>query len=71
MNATLDSLSGIDQGALSNALHRYRSAIQIGAAATSERATKVQAKHRDLAKRLITREADYLRFTTDPSRKLR
>jgi len=64
--ATGDSLTGIDQTALSDALYRYHSAIQIGATATAERATKVQAKHHALARRLIKRQDDYLRFTTDP-----
>ncbi|MGH8959638.1 MAG: IS66 family transposase [Jatrophihabitantaceae bacterium] len=64
--ATPTSLTDIDQAALADALHRYRSAVQIGASATTERATKVQAKHHALAKRLITREGDYLRFTIDP-----
>jgi transposase len=60
------SLTGIDQAVLSEALHRYRSAVQIGASTTSERSTKMQAKHHALAKRLINRETDCLRFTTDP-----
>jgi hypothetical protein len=64
---TPGSLTGLDQGALSEALHRYRSAVQIGAATTAERVTKVQAKHHAPAKRLINRESDYLRFTTDPA----
>jgi transposase len=64
--ATPASLAGIDRAALSEALHRYRSAVQIGASATSDRSTKLMAKHHALARRLITREEDYLRFTTDP-----
>jgi len=66
LTATPAALTGIDQGAVADALYRYRSAIQIGACATSERSTKMQAKHHALAKRLINRESDYLRFTTDP-----
>ena len=59
-------LHTLDQAALANALTRYRSAVRIGANATAGRATKLQAKHHALARRLITREADYLRFTTNP-----
>ncbi|MHB1615226.1 MAG: IS66 family transposase [Actinomycetes bacterium] len=64
--ATPDSLTGLDQVALTDALARYRSAMRTGAAATAERTTKLQAKHHALARRLINREDDYLRFTTDP-----
>ena len=52
--------------AVTEALTRYRSAVRIGLSDTAERATKLQAKHHALAQRLITRETDYLRFTTDP-----
>lgn len=61
------SLAGVDAAAFTEALHRYRFAISIGAADTAARSTKVQAKHNALARRLINREADYLRFTTDPA----
>jgi len=60
------SLHTLDQGAVTEALTRYRSAVRIGSNDTAERATKLQAKHHALAQRLITRETDYLRFTTDP-----
>jgi len=60
------SLAGIDTVAFTDALTRYRSAVRIGAAATADRGTKLQAKHHALARRLINREDDYLRFTTDP-----
>lgn len=62
-----DNLDSIDQRALSDALHRYRSAVQIGAATTADRSDKAQAKDHALARRLIKREGDYLRFTTDPA----
>jgi transposase len=65
--ATPDSLTGLDQAVMADALARYRSAVQIGAATTTARATKLQAKHHALARRLITREDDYLRFTTNPA----
>jgi hypothetical protein len=50
---------------LADALHKYRSAVQIGAKTTAARADKLMAKHHALARRLIDRERDYLRFTTD------
>jgi len=65
--ATPATLSGLDPTAVTDALHRYRSAVRIGAATTAERATKLQAKHHALARRLINREDDYLRFTTNPA----
>jgi transposase len=67
LTATGGNLTGIDQAALSDARHRYRSAVQIGASTTCDRATKMQAKHHALARRLIKRQDDYLRFTTDPA----
>ncbi len=58
--------TGMDTAALADTVHRYRSAGQLGANATAARSTKVIAKHHALARRLIDRERDYLRFTTDP-----
>lgn len=63
--ATPASLAGVDQAALTRARDRYRRAVRSGAAATADRATKLQAKHHALAQRLINREKDYLRFSTD------
>src|SRR5664279_5201810 len=57
----------VDPDAMAGALQRYRSAVRIGAADTAARTDKIQAKHHALAKRLINREADYLRFTTNPA----
>lgn len=65
--ATPASLTGINQAAVTDALARYRSAARIGASATADRSTKLQAKHHALARRLVNREHDYLRFTTDPA----
>ena len=64
--ATSNNLDGIDTAAFAVAIHRYRSAALLGAEATSARATKLMAKHHALARRLIDRQDDYLRFTTDP-----
>jgi transposase len=52
-------------GTLAGALHRYRSAARIGAKNTAARSTKLMVKHHALARRLIDRERDYLRFTHD------
>ncbi|MEI6621253.1 MAG: IS66 family transposase [Actinomycetes bacterium] len=60
------SLAALDAAALADALARYRSGIRIGLATTAARSTKPQAKHNSLARRLIKRETDYLRFTTNP-----
>jgi transposase len=65
--ATPAGLAGIDTTKLGTALHAYRSAINLGAAATAARNGKLQAKHHALARRLLDRQADYLRFTTDPA----
>lgn len=60
------SLADLDADALAEALARYRSGVRIGLATTAARATKPRAKHNTLARRLIKRETDYLRFTTNP-----
>jgi transposase len=64
--ATKGTLDGINAAALTAAIHRYRSAALLGLEATHPRATKLMAKHHALARRLIDRQDDYLRFTTDP-----
>jgi transposase len=61
-----DTLNGIDPAALGDAVHRYRSAALVGAEATRARENKVMAKHHALARRLLDRHDDYLRFTLDP-----
>ena len=43
----------------------YRSAAQIGLTQTAARSGKVMRKHNALARRLLDRQDDYLRFTTD------
>jgi transposase len=65
--ATPAGLADIDQTALDTARHAYRSAISIGTQVTAARDGKIQAKHHALARRLLDRQADYLRFTTDPA----
>jgi transposase len=55
----------VDPAALDTQLHLYRSATQIGATQTAPRSDPVMRKHNALARRLINRHDDYLRFTTD------
>jgi transposase len=64
--ATGDGLDGIDAAALADGVHRYRSAATLGVKATRARTTKIMAKHHALARRLLDRQDDYLRFTHDP-----
>jgi transposase len=55
----------LDEGALAEQVHRYRSAAGIGIADTAARTGKLMKKHNALARRLIDRQDDYLRFTHD------
>ncbi len=57
--------TGIDPQALAEHTHRLRSAANIGAHTTRGRATTIVKKHHALARRLLHRQADYLRFATD------
>ena len=63
--AVAASADAVDPVALANQVQLYRSAAQIGLTQTSPRASKVMKKHNALARRLLDRQADYLRFTTD------
>lgn len=56
---------GIDAGALAEQLHLYRSAASIGLRANASRGSDLQCKHHALARRLLDRQGDYLRFTTN------
>jgi len=56
---------GMDADALDQQVRLYRSAAQIGITQTAPRSSKVMKKHNALARRLLDREDDYLRFTTD------
>jgi transposase len=56
---------GVD--ALAEQVHLYRSAAVLGLRANVSRASDLQCKHHALARRLLDRQADYLRFTTDPA----
>jgi transposase len=55
-----------DQEKLAQARHRYHSAVLIGRNQNAARAGPRMRKHHALARRLLGREDDYLRFTTDP-----
>jgi transposase len=56
---------GPDTDALGKQVQLYRSAAQIGITQTAARTSPVMRKHNALAHRLLDRQADYLRFTTD------
>jgi transposase len=55
----------IDPDALNQQVRFYRSAAQIGLTATAARSNPVMRKHNALARRLLARQDDYLRFTRD------
>jgi transposase len=63
--ATTAGADTVDPGALATQTHRYHSAAQIGITQTAARRDPVTRKHNALARRLIDRQDDYLRFTTD------
>jgi hypothetical protein len=51
--------------ALAEQVVLYRSATRLGLAETAARTGQIMKKHHALARRLIDRQADYLRFTTN------
>jgi transposase len=55
----------VDSGALDKQVQLYRSAAQIGITQTAARSSKTMKKHNALARRLLNRQDDYLRFTRD------
>jgi transposase len=55
----------VDAQALDKQVQLYRSAAQIGITQTEARSGTVMRKHNALARRLLDRHDDYLRFTTD------
>ncbi|MHB1596304.1 MAG: IS66 family transposase [Streptosporangiaceae bacterium] len=60
------TLGHIDQVRMAGIRHRYHSALLIGTNQTAARAGPLMRKHHALARRLLTREDDYLRSTSDP-----
>jgi transposase len=59
------SAGTIDPDALATQIHRYRSTAQAGISQTAARSDAVMRKHHALARRLLNRQDDYLRFTHD------
>jgi transposase len=59
------SLAHIDQAKMATIRHRCHSALLIGKNQTAARAGPLMRKHHALAKRLLTGEDDYLRFTAN------
>jgi transposase len=55
----------LDEDVLAEQVTRYRSAVLIGIEQTATRTGKLMKKHNALARRLLDRQDDYLRFTTD------
>jgi len=55
----------VDPDALAAQIHSYRSAALIGASRTAARSGELMKKHNALARRLLDRQNDYLRFTRD------
>src|SRR5207247_11015698 len=55
----------VDPAALAVQAHRYRSAVLLGARQTAARSGPLMKKHHALARRLLDRRDDYLRFTAD------
>jgi transposase len=56
---------GVDPVALTRQTHLLRSAANLGVTANHDRPGKLARKQHALARRLLDRQADYLRFTTD------
>jgi transposase len=63
--ATAQGHDTVDGTALAAQVHAYRSAAVIGASQTAASAGQLMRKHHALARRLIDRQDDYLRFTSD------
>ncbi len=55
----------VDPAAMAAQIHAFRSAALIGASQTAARSTALIKKHHALARRLLDRQDDYLRFTRD------
>jgi transposase len=55
----------LDEDMLAEQVARYRSAVLIGIEQTATRSGKLMKKHNALGRRLLGRQDDYLRFTSD------
>src|SRR6266704_6055529 len=62
---TSQGRDAVDPAALAAQVRLYRSAALIGAAQTAVRSGPLMKKHNALARRLLDRQDDYLRFTRD------
>jgi hypothetical protein len=63
--ATARGRAAVDPDALQVQVTRYHSAALIGKRQTASRSGKLMKKHHALARRLLDRQDDYLRFTRD------
>jgi transposase len=59
------TLNSIDAAAMAEAKHLFRSAARLGARATAARASNLEKDHNALARRMIDKHDDHLRFTVD------
>jgi transposase len=64
-DAVAAGASTLDENALATQLQLYRCAAQIGITETAARDDTITKRHNALARRLIDRQDDYLRFTTN------
>lgn len=65
LDAIASGAHTVDPNAWDQQIQLYRCAVQIGITSTAARSDKVMHKHNALARRLLDRQDDYLRFTTD------
>jgi len=63
--AAATNQTSIEPECLARLTGRIRSAAQIAVNTTHRRRDKLEAKHHALARRILNRQADYLRFATD------
>lgn len=63
--AAAQGRDAVDPAVLDHQIHHFRSAALIGASQTATRSSALMKKHNTLARRLLDRQDDYLRFTTD------
>jgi transposase len=59
------TLNSIDAARIAEAKHAFRSAARLGMKATAARATGLDKDHNALARRLLAKHDDHLRFTVD------
>jgi transposase len=59
------TLDGVDAAKMAEVKHIFRSAARLGIKATAARASSLEKDHNALARRLLERHDDHLRFTVD------